>query len=133
VELHCLTLRPEMRGKDLQFLFKEIEVVRRLVTVQRGDRVATAKPAERLAERNVEVKLQRRITLLHLAHQWGVVHTLSKMIGRRVAGVARPWTIVFLYQPQVLVRDLHENSSQSKWPYFAKPRVTKFSDQGSKS
>ena len=58
-----------MPGKDLQFLFKEIEVVRRLVTVQRGDRVATAKPAERFAERKVEVKRQRRIALLHaLAH-----------------------------------------------------------------
>ena len=68
MELHCLALRPEMQGKDLQFLFKEIEVVRRLVAVQRGDRVATAKPAERLAERKVEVKRQRRITLLHPSH-----------------------------------------------------------------
>ena len=110
VELTDLAFRMKQLRHQVHFLLKILQIGRALALLRRDYGRATAIPAERLAERQVEIK--RDITLgfvvgaNFLQHAFRR-HLIAELSRRRIRRVPRAGNAVFLNETEVEVESAH--------------------------
>ena len=98
VELHGFAALVQVRRHLGDFAAEVIDVVPALVVIERDDGGAAAEPAERFAERDVEIDREvarRAVVRLDLRRELLPRHGVGELGRGRIAGVTRPGHVVF--------------------------------------
>ena len=110
MQLHHLALRIDAGAHQLHFLVQVLEVERAFFPLRRDDGGAAAKPAERLAKRDVEIEGQAapgRLRLGDFRRHLRPGDLIRKLRGGRIGGVTRPRHVVLLNQFKINLEFAH--------------------------
>src|SRR5260221_7742797 len=110
VELNGLAILVQTWRKPGDFAAQIVNVILALVVIGGDDGGATTEPAERFAERDVEINREvarRAVVVLNLCRKLFPRHGVREFGRGRIAGVARPGHVVFFHQIQIYVQRLH--------------------------
>ena len=110
MELDGFALRIQPRRHLRHFAAQAFHIGHALVVVERDDGGAAAKPAERLAERDVKINRKvagRPVVRLDFFGQLRPRDRVGEFRGGRIAGVTRPGHVVFLHQIQINFQRAH--------------------------
>src|SRR5689334_3255354 len=113
MELDRFPLWIEQRLHQIQFLFDVIEIITALFLIGRNYRRAAAKPAKRLAKRQMEIEREiarRGVIRANLFQESRRRNLIGEMRRRRIGRITRPGHVVLLHQFEIYFELAHTYS-----------------------